>query len=288
MDGKIVFKNQENASVQCDLALFAFLNILIKMQTDTRIQEYDENKKLRVRWIDKKLQENPALSLNPYSIPKWKVKLAMGLHLGWAFEGAIGTQYKIDASYISNDISKTFLLSDISKAFDTPIILSEELFTHLSPVVRKFCKPVEKINFGDFTHIVYCVQHDLANIAKKERLVNKYENRDAFQKAHQRKKMEFMELLEEKNAFSSTDYINDHKKIKALFEKNNEKTLEKFADGFERYAKGKWEEAKMIFEDLLKMEEDPSAKKILAYMERRGFHMPEGWKGVELVGSFDP
>lgn len=304
VEGKLVFKNRENASVLCDLALLSFLNILAKMETDTRIQDYNSNKKLKVRWEDKILQHPPPSSLSPpfspnfgplhpslpapsaLSIPAWKVKLSMGLHLGWAFEGAIGTQYKIDAGYISNDISMSFVLSEISKNLDCPPILSNEFFNSLSPDLRKFCKPVERINFGGSSQIVFCVQHNLENIRKKERLVNKYENREAFQKAHKRKKMEFAELLEKKG-FNFTEYINKKKNIKAMLELNNEEYLEKFGKGFDKYAKGMWGEAKKVFESLLEKKEDAVIRRIMGYMSKKGFQAPEGWKGVELVGTFD-
>ena len=31
---------------------------------------------------------------------KYEVQLGFGLHLGWAIEGAIGSHFKIDASYL--------------------------------------------------------------------------------------------------------------------------------------------------------------------------------------------
>jgi class 3 adenylate cyclase len=34
-------------------------------------------------------------------IPGFKVKLGFGLHLGWAIEGMIGSNFKADASYLS-------------------------------------------------------------------------------------------------------------------------------------------------------------------------------------------
>ena len=33
------------------------------------------------------------------------VKMGFGLHVGWAIEGAIGSQFKIDASYLSPNVN---------------------------------------------------------------------------------------------------------------------------------------------------------------------------------------
>jgi len=35
----------------------------------------------------------------------YKLYLGFGLHVGWAIEGAIGSDYKIDASYLSPNVN---------------------------------------------------------------------------------------------------------------------------------------------------------------------------------------
>eukprot|EP00959_Pyramimonas_sp_CCMP1952_P280200 5857775-Pyramimonas_sp.AAC.2 len=38
-------------------------------------------------------------------MPGYEVKMGFGLHVGWAIEGAIGSQYKVDASYLSPNVN---------------------------------------------------------------------------------------------------------------------------------------------------------------------------------------
>ena len=38
-------------------------------------------------------------------IPNFEVKMGFGLHVGWAIEGAIGSEYKVDASYLSPNVN---------------------------------------------------------------------------------------------------------------------------------------------------------------------------------------
>jgi hypothetical protein len=40
-------------------------------------------------------------------MPNYSVKIGSGLHVGWAIEGAIGSFYKIDASYLSPNVNKS-------------------------------------------------------------------------------------------------------------------------------------------------------------------------------------
>jgi hypothetical protein len=41
--------------------------------------------------------------------------MGFGLHLGWAIEGAIGSTYKIDASYLSPNVNMSAILEDSTK-----------------------------------------------------------------------------------------------------------------------------------------------------------------------------
>lgn len=38
-------------------------------------------------------------------MPGYNVKMGFGLHSGWAIEGAIGSEFKIDASYLSPNVN---------------------------------------------------------------------------------------------------------------------------------------------------------------------------------------
>ena len=38
-------------------------------------------------------------------LPGYRVKMGFGLHSGWAIEGAIGSEFKIDASYLSPNVN---------------------------------------------------------------------------------------------------------------------------------------------------------------------------------------
>jgi len=38
-------------------------------------------------------------------LPNYYVKMGFGLHIGWGIEGAIGSEFKIDASYLSPNVN---------------------------------------------------------------------------------------------------------------------------------------------------------------------------------------
>jgi class 3 adenylate cyclase len=69
------------------MSVISFLKIIAALKKSRKIHKYSLNKKLNKR------------------LPNYSVKLGFGLHIGWAIEGAIGSFYKIDASYLSPNVN---------------------------------------------------------------------------------------------------------------------------------------------------------------------------------------
>jgi class 3 adenylate cyclase len=63
----------------------------------------------------------------------YKIKMGFGLHLGWAIEGAIGSHFKIDASYLSPNVNMASRLNAATKQFGVPLLFSGQLFDNFSP-----------------------------------------------------------------------------------------------------------------------------------------------------------
>ncbi len=45
----------------------------------------------------------------------YQVRMGFGLHIGWAIEGAIGSEFKIDASYLSPNVNMASRLEAATK-----------------------------------------------------------------------------------------------------------------------------------------------------------------------------
>jgi len=59
--------------------------------------------------------------------------MGFGLHHGWAIEGAIGSFFKVDASYLSPNVNMASRLQAATKQFGTEILLSGDMRDILSP-----------------------------------------------------------------------------------------------------------------------------------------------------------
>ena len=77
--------------------------------------------------------------------PGYVVRIGSGLHVGWAVEGAIGSNRKIDASYLSPHVNFTEFLESSTKAYGVPLLISEPFVKMLSPTALRYIRQVDRI-----------------------------------------------------------------------------------------------------------------------------------------------
>jgi class 3 adenylate cyclase len=109
-----------------DQALASFLTIQAALRRSTRLRELTARSDVQER------------------LPGFGVKMGFGLHVGWAIEGAIGSEYKIDASYLSPNVNMASRLEAATKQFGTSLLMSGDFARLLSPGVRARARQVRK------------------------------------------------------------------------------------------------------------------------------------------------
>ena len=87
----------ETKSFVADFALFGFLKVIAKINKLEQIKEYSREPIL----LEK--------------VPEFKVRMGFGIHVGWGIEGAIGSEFKIDASYLSPNVNLAARLEAASR-----------------------------------------------------------------------------------------------------------------------------------------------------------------------------
>ena len=112
-----------------DLSLLAFVKIIIAVKNNSKIAVYNQTKKLEKR------------------MPGYTVKLGFGLHIGWAIEGAIGSTFKIDASYLSPHVNITSWLEESTKMYGVPLLFSGKIYKLLSRNMRRKVRLLDKVAF---------------------------------------------------------------------------------------------------------------------------------------------
>jgi class 3 adenylate cyclase len=69
--------------------------------------------------------------------------MGFGLHLGWAIEGAIGSDFKIDASYLSPNVKLSDHLEMLTKTYGVPILISGDLYNVFTPATQGKCREID-------------------------------------------------------------------------------------------------------------------------------------------------
>jgi class 3 adenylate cyclase len=114
-----------------DNALYAFLKFTVLLRRyDSFITEFskESNKRLYQR------------------MPDYRCAMGMGLHVGIAVEGAIGTAQKIDATYISLHVNNSEFLESSTKAYKVPLLMSNFFQMHLSQEAKKMTRQIDYVN----------------------------------------------------------------------------------------------------------------------------------------------
>ena len=80
----------------------------------------------------------------------YRVRLGFGLHVGWSIEGAIGSEFKIDASYLSQHVNMSMRLEEGTKAYGIPFLISGPMYDTCTPAMQKECRLIDKVLVSGF------------------------------------------------------------------------------------------------------------------------------------------
>ena len=70
----------------------------------------------------------------------YQEKLGLGMHLGYSIEGAIGSFYKIDPTYLSPHVKMAETLEGATKVYGVPLLISETLHRCFSRKIKDYCR----------------------------------------------------------------------------------------------------------------------------------------------------
>ncbi|EER12033.1 guanylyl cyclase, putative [Perkinsus marinus ATCC 50983] len=90
----------------CDMAVMSFVKVVAAVNKSPVLYEYREHPGLRTR------------------LENYRVRMGFGMHCGWAIEGAIGSEFKIDASYLSPNVNLAGSLEAATKEYGVCMLFS--------------------------------------------------------------------------------------------------------------------------------------------------------------------
>ena len=230
---------------------------MVKLNKDPSVLKYRSNAKLLKR------------------MPGYQVKLGLGLHLGWAIEGAIGSQFKIDASYLSHHVNMSANLEALTKSYGIPLLLTDRVYTILSSVGKKFCRHIDTISLkgGRDVYKLFTSDIDFSGI-----MPGKYKDNT---KERTKIKRKTLKVRLEQGLLESCEVLGESKEIVSAKENFSQEFFETFALGMKEYLDGSWEEAKKNFNQVLKIKlDDGPSMALIAFMQETNFVAPKDWTGI--------
>uniref|UniRef100_A0A7S1LEV7 Guanylate cyclase domain-containing protein n=1 Tax=Alexandrium catenella TaxID=2925 RepID=A0A7S1LEV7_ALECA len=219
-----------------------------------------------------------------------RVNLSFGLHCGWAIEGAVGSEFKIDASYLSPNVSIAGGVEHATRIYAVSILVSEAVVRLCSKDMTANMRLIDKVRFAGTNEPIelYCLDLDYLDLPVDEPLRR-------------------MPIWNTQMRYRSRQYLEGRKRklwrgdaeISMIFEDDgqiacmrgacSEEFRQHFNMGYQNYAQGEWLVARQRLSKTLAMlcrKDGPSAA-LLRFMGTHGFKAPTGWAGVRDLGNLD-
>ena len=224
----------------CDGALTAFRRCVRGIAMSGPLQAYNQHEEI-VKFFD-----------GAYS-----TRIGYGLHYGWAIEGAVGTNIKIDCSYLSPNVNLAARLESATKMYGVNILMSESFHSKLSPAMQKGLRRVDVVCLKGSSIPMAIYTCDRSNAL--------YVSRKAIDK------------------FGEHDVVDEFQRT--------------FEEGMDEFVSGNWGASKTLFEKALWIcPRDKPSQRILWHMDTHDNHpdyglattpyvAPEGWPGYHILLS---
>ncbi|CAK8999296.1 unnamed protein product [Durusdinium trenchii] len=206
--------DQEVRAKIADMAMMSFVCITIEVQKSNTLAVYRFHPGLQQRF------------------PNFRVTLGFGLHCGWAIEGAIGSEYKIDASYLSPNVNVASQLEAASDQLGLWILLSNYMVKLCSDELLSYFRMVDNVMLegSKKTLRLYTLDLDHSRVSVKPKL------RGTKKKAR---------LWT--SDFDIVEILSEHSDFVEMREPYSKEFFERFAVGVRNYEAGEWLVARDLF-----------------------------------------
>lgn len=196
----------------------------------------------------------------------YHVGMGFGMHIGWAIEGAIGSKYKVDASYLSPNVNMAARLEAATHMYGVHVLLSEWFAGELSASIRNHCRKLDRVTVKGSEVPMEMWTFDITSHPEKF-------------------------LVPEIDAETGKQVVPNFDDVKSLLmplqQNINPDFKTNYDEGMKHYLGGKWADAKVNFEkaNALKGSEDKPCQLLLRVMGSQNFIAPSTWKGFRELTS---
>jgi len=226
-------------------------------------------------------------------LPKFRVQMGFGLHCGWAIEGAIGSEFKIDASYLSPNVNVATRLEAATRQFNVWMLISHFMTRLCTPEMALHCRLIDhavikgskqplRLHTIDLDCLSLGVQHH----GPERTIRNRFKIR---QLREIRKTEKWADDFNVPEAFETDD------DIVSMRSKYSQEFFQRFSMAYRNYEAGEWRAARDMFltchytpksdagrfivTSELEWPEDGPTVTLLSYMRQFQYISPKHWPG---------
>jgi len=247
-----------------DMSVMSFVQVVAAINKSAVLKDY---------------REHPALIAR---LPNYRVRLGFGLHYGWAIEGAIGSEFKIDASYLSPHVNMASRLEAVTSQYQVSILMSDPIARLCSGDMARYFRVIDNVTLkGGMTKAMRLHTIDVngeklrTEPATRKKYQNQFEARRSREKAKEEK---FRPSFKVHSLFETNDDFEQMRQDYPL------KFFQLFNKGYMNYEAGEWDVAREIFQRTCAMvNPDGPSQALLGYMKQYDYDSskvsPKGWPG---------
>ncbi len=193
--------------------------------------------------------------------------MSFGLHTGWAIEGSIGSRIKVDASYLSPNVTLATQIEGATAHYKVPLLMSESFMAGLSGNLQSMSRKVDRVVFKGHNEPMIIFHHDIKPFMT---LREKPENCD-----------DLILATAWKDQGELTDIGVDLKKSLKILQAREDFVIREIYDtAFHSYLEGAWGKCKILLHLWLeKFPADTLAQSLVLFLMKYNFECPEDWKG---------
>lgn len=145
---------------QADKALLSVVKISMALHYDKFFTE-DMNNEAKNRLLTKLSKRKGPV-----------VQMGFGLHAGKAVQGAIGSQRKLDATYISESVERSEFLESATKTYGVPLLMTDSVYNLLDPSNRYRCRKIDQLIMLSEEESGLTDPHEILDSGEKVNLVS--------------------------------------------------------------------------------------------------------------------
>jgi class 3 adenylate cyclase len=217
-----------------------------------------------------------------------RVNLSTGLHYGWAIEGAVGSEFKIDASYLSPNVSIAETVERATKIYGVCVLVAQSVVTICSPAVAAKCRLIDRVIItGSVTPMeLFCIDLDYLSLTIEPPPKMKI-NWTSKQRFRVRQFLEAEKAMKLHPDAQMVKIFDDNTDIAAMRFRYTVEFIHVFNMGYQNYSQGEWQVAQRLLtrtRTMLGVIDGPS-NALLRFMDTPyHFEAPDFWRGIRELG----